>query len=119
MYRHLPKIDEANDKLKAAFKATRGRGFLARMNFSCCGSCGHYELSERRERTDAKGYIFFHNQTNEKRLDGYDFYCYFDNVESAEVFIEELENAGLDSDWDGMESSAVLIKWEDACGVEV
>lgn len=49
-------------KLAIAFQALRRTGIAARMNFSCCGSCGSYELANRFTNDDARGYIFYHKQ---------------------------------------------------------
>jgi hypothetical protein len=54
------------DKLADAFRSLRKAGIVARMNFSCCGTCGHYELSENGK---GRGYVFYHRQEG-ARLDG-------------------------------------------------
>ena len=54
------------DKLRAAFKELRRIGYLARMNFTCCGSCGGYELAEVLKQKPAKnGYVFWHRQADD------------------------------------------------------
>lgn len=43
----------------AAFKAVRKLGIVARMNFSCCGSCAGYEISDKHPD---KGRIYYSRQ---------------------------------------------------------
>lgn len=56
--------------LNLIFHDLRAAGVDARENFSCCGSCGHYELnSQPRESAPAPGYVFFNEQTTENLVD--------------------------------------------------
>ena len=48
-----------HEAVAAAFKAVRKHGIVARMHFSCCGSCASYELSEK---YPGKGRIFYSRQ---------------------------------------------------------
>jgi hypothetical protein len=63
---------ELKEKLKAAFKELRGNGFLARCNFSCCQTCGSYDLSEKAKEIAEKknirkrGYAFWHKQDEDR-----------------------------------------------------
>lgn len=48
-----------HDRISAAFKAARKLGIIARMHFSCCGSCAAYELGEK---YPGKGLIYYSRQ---------------------------------------------------------
>jgi hypothetical protein len=59
--------------LRKAFAALRKAGYIARMNFSCCGTCGWYDLSlvakdKCRQGKEPKGTVFYHRQAGD-RLD--------------------------------------------------
>jgi len=63
------KIVEANrDKLRDAFRRMRKTKLVARMNFSCCGNCGAYELGSMVQEAGGSklGYAFFHHQDNDR-----------------------------------------------------
>ena len=51
-------------RLDNAFKQMRKSGLLARQNFSCCQTCGCYELAEKAKKMEKKpkGYVFYHRQ---------------------------------------------------------
>ncbi|EFV12166.1 DUF6891 domain-containing protein [Segniliparus rugosus] len=52
------------DRLCAVFAELERGGIVARMNFTCCGTCGHSEIEMERDDflPDATGYVFFHGQ---------------------------------------------------------
>ncbi|MGL6235778.1 MAG: DUF6891 domain-containing protein [Segniliparus sp.] len=52
------------DRLAAVFEELERRRIVARMNFTCCNSCGHFEIETERDESmpDATGYVFFHGQ---------------------------------------------------------
>lgn len=51
-------------KVRAGFAALRKAGYAARMNFSCCNTCGSYDLSETVRNRKLKGYVFWHRQSD-------------------------------------------------------
>lgn len=52
-------------RLSAAFADLAANGFVARMNFTCCSTCGHGEIAD--ERTAGEhSYVFFHQQDSER-----------------------------------------------------
>jgi hypothetical protein len=55
----------ARQRLQAAFRRLRREGYAARMNFSCCGTCGSYELSQEVTKRRLAGYVFWHRQAND------------------------------------------------------
>lgn len=64
-------LPDASSRLSAAFRALEDDGILARMDFTCCQSCGHDEIrDERSGAEDERGYTFFHQQDTERIPDG-------------------------------------------------
>ncbi len=60
-----------SDRLDRAFAALAERGILARMNFTCCGTCGAAEIGAERDDTRVwRGYTFFHQQDAERLPEG-------------------------------------------------
>lgn len=63
-------------RLAAAFAELQGKGLVARMNFTCCNTCGTAEIDDERTRLDAVppgdypfrewAYTFFHQQDAEQ-----------------------------------------------------
>ncbi|NEA36540.1 hypothetical protein [Streptomyces sp. SID13031] len=58
------------DKVAAAFAELDAAGVIARMNFTCCQTCGVAEIDDERP-TDrpSSGYVFFHQQDSERLAD--------------------------------------------------
>lgn len=58
------------DKVAAAFADLDAAGVVARMNFTCCQTCGVAEIDDERP-TDrpSTGYVFFHQQDAERLAD--------------------------------------------------
>ncbi|WBQ04072.1 DUF6891 domain-containing protein [Kribbella sp. CA-293567] len=58
------------DRVEAAFAALDAAGVVARMNFTCCQTCGVDEIDDERP-TDrpSSGYVFFHQQDSERLTD--------------------------------------------------
>lgn len=48
-----------HERVSAAFKAIRKLDVIARMHFSCCGSCAGYELGEK---YPGKGLVYYSRQ---------------------------------------------------------
>lgn len=54
------------DNLAAAFAELDAAGIVARMNFTCCQTCGATEIYDERPADRASiGYVFFHSQDGE------------------------------------------------------
>ncbi|MEV6282435.1 hypothetical protein [Kribbella sp. NPDC051770] len=58
------------DRVAAAFAELDANGVVARMNFTCCQTCGVTEIDDERP-TDrpSSGYVFFHQQDAERLAD--------------------------------------------------
>lgn len=56
--------------LASAFDILETGGIIARMNFTCCQTCGHAEIADERGADAAHGYTFFHQQDSERLAAG-------------------------------------------------
>jgi hypothetical protein len=58
------------DRVAAAFAELDANGVVARMNFTCCQTCGVTEIAdERPDDRPSTGYVFFHQQDAERLAD--------------------------------------------------
>ncbi|ADB30517.1 hypothetical protein Kfla_1416 [Kribbella flavida DSM 17836] len=58
------------DKVEAAFDELDENGIVARMNFTCCQTCGVAEIDDERPADrPSTGYVFFHQQDSERLTD--------------------------------------------------
>ena len=103
-------------RLARAFAALAGDKVLARMDFTCCQTCGHAEIhDERGPARDEDGYAFFHQQDTERIADGRLHLAYgtFGPAVPAEAVagrvVERLRAAGLGVVWDGSASSRIEV----------
>lgn len=130
------KFDNPNlkgrQKLTKAFSLLRKEGLIAKQNFSCCGSCGSYEISEIGEVKGKEtgkypaGYVFYHRQdTDTLKRNGVVYLRYgtFENngkvrkgslpsVEVGYSIVEAMKNVGLETEWDGDTGHCVLVNVE-------
>ena len=56
------KVKAFKKQVKAVFSELRSHGFVARMNFSCCSTCGSYELSEKARDLGLEKVVFYRQQ---------------------------------------------------------
>lgn len=99
------------DRLDDAFAALERSGVIARQNFTCCQTCGHYEIWDEVEKTDANadGYVFFHMQDTESAYEGHGLYLAYGSTRENEEqsvsvalrIVCALREAGLVPEWDG------------------
>lgn len=110
------------DRLDSAFAELEASGIVARMNFTCCGSCGHAEIGgEVPEGRSPRGYVFFHMQDADGLAEASPAQLYFDYgawrpdgsaypdeesyIEAATAIGQEvaraLDAAGLRVSWNG------------------
>lgn len=124
-------------KVTAAFKALRRRGFIARQNYKCCGSCAGYALAERVKEDVLNGGelpvngVYYHQQDNDAfgrdgnltstlyLRHGIDVILdpdlkppleYVSNPESTGVIVEALRKQGLDAEWTGDMGRCIEVK---------
>ena len=121
---------EIRAKVLNVLHELRVAGFLARANFSCCGSCGSYEMAVKGDDSIAKGRTpngccFWHRQDESGWWDsGYLHLRYggFDTTKNGKfgwddnrigAFIcETLARNGVDFDWDGDVNRTIIVLGE-------
>lgn len=101
------------DELSTAFKELRQMGLIARQNHWCCENCAGTQIAtDASEAIDAgmpkediKGCVFYHNQANERKLEGKRFYLSF-----GELDTQKHGKIGLSTEQVGKLVCQVLIK---------
>ena len=116
-----PAYTKARDLIKnKLFPRLRKRGFIARMNFSCCASCGSYELTQEAKKRQISKVVFYHRQAEDHfKRDGKVYLMYFsmldDDSETTTVggiVTEIAKECGLKVEWDGSPSKALCVTYE-------
>lgn len=121
-----------------AFVAMRKSGLIAKMNFSCCSTCGGYELTTKieekledavargkeleKEKEKIKGVVFFHRQDAARRNAGEPFMIRYGDVDSqafgkvgldtAEVGVmvmKVLAENGVKATWNGDPNTCIEV----------
>lgn len=121
------------DRLAAAFRQLEQEGVVARMNFTCCSSCGFTEIDDERTPLDRvingeyryleREFVFFHHQDAERLVDppallylGYGSFLRepSDVDEQAGRHVAQvLEQHGFDVDWDGDVQARICVQISD------
>ena len=106
------------DRLDAAFTELEAAGLVARMAFTCCGSCGVAEIGDEvPQGATARGFVFFHQQDGDVLAEpdpylylSYGAFCgpMTNDVEGrkateeiGQLVARYLDAHGLQVDWDG------------------
>lgn len=114
------------------FPKLRKEGMICRANFSCCQSCGGYEIAEyvtkmmEKERAKVMGTVFWHRQDEEGLQETGDMCLAFGQigtqkfgdiglttVEVGTMLVNELTKAGVDWEWNGTEDERVRVMVQD------
>ena len=90
-----------NANLKNAFKELRSNGIRACANFSCCNSCGHYEMG------DTENYIFYSRQSKDYLEQSGQMYLQWKGNAPK---MAEILSKYFQVDWNGDDNVAILIK---------
>ena len=93
-------VNIARSRISSAFSELRRRGWVARMNFSCCMGCGFSEIGDENENV-----VFFHRQDNEDLNEKAG--CYLAWGGNAEELLFALTKQGLAVRWDGKKSTRI------------
>jgi len=123
--------EETRAKVISTFKKLRKLGFLARANFTCCSSCGGYEITEmaaerisKGKKQDAiKGCVFWHRQDEDTFKQCGVLYLRYGDMESTElgkiglptqeggrIIERELRAAGINLvEWNGSGSACIVV----------
>lgn len=115
------------DRLDAAFAALEAGGIVCRQNFSCCGTCGAYEIWDEAAAFEAagtpvRGYAFYHVQDTDSAVEGYGLYLSYGAAEEGEAaalaiageVVAALQQHDLRVDWNGQWSRrlGVSLDWK-------
>lgn len=115
------------DKLTNAFTELSQNGIVAKENFTCCQSCGSYEIWEHAVEGDY-GYVFYHQQDTERAVEGEGVYLAYGHIgmakkplsEITEQIVQTIEKHGLTVDWNGSVNTRMLVNldWKKRITVE-
>lgn len=119
------KRDTDCDRLDQAFAELERQGVVARQNFTCCSTCGHYEIGDeiatfrkkKKKSAPVSGYAFYHMQDTESAVEGGGIYIKYDTLSNdeaqkvavGEAIVAALTAAGLRPEWDGDPNTGVFV----------
>ena len=92
--------------LNKAFRELRKNGFIARQNFSCCQSCGSYEIVHEHP---GKPYVFYHRQDTQACERYHELYLAWNG--DGQKIVDILKNNDLEVVWDGSDSKRIMIQF--------
>lgn len=115
------------DRLDQAFAELERQGVVARQNFTCCSTCGHYEIGDeiaafrkqkKKKSAPVSGYAFYHMQDTESAVEGGGLYIKYDTLSNdeaqkvavGEAIVAALTAAGLRPEWDGDPNTGVFVR---------
>jgi len=103
-----------NDRLEAASRKLETSGILVRENFTCCGTCGSYEIWDeiakaKKSGSSVRGYAFYHSQDADGAAEGGRLHLSYGSTEEGEdasvAIASQIEAAlraeGLTVNWNG------------------
>lgn len=100
---------DLTDKLTAAFRELRKRGFFARRNFWCCQSCGWSAVpATNRLGHPFAGVVFYHAQDAEQLEKSGE--CYLAWSGDGHQIVRILNQFGINTEWDGEKATRILVK---------
>ena len=126
------KIEEQtfDKRLTLAFKELSKQDIVAKENFLCCQSCGSAAIAGEVDKIEKKGKMvkgmcFFHDQDNEDKIKGRDFFLSFSDHKKrkvkrtltqkqvGELICQVLGKFKIATMWDGDTNTRILIKFEE------
>jgi hypothetical protein len=119
-----PDFEVVKENIKLLFKDLRNQGFVAKVNFSCCGSCGSYECGEIANKQSKTKIVFYHRQgEDDLKRSGRVYLHHFstldtmtpENVECDTKIGQEIVELSKNypdivADWNGSADKCILIK---------
>lgn len=112
-------------RLSVAFRLMRERHLIARQNFTCCQTCGSYEIVEDAMKRIAAGrrvdgYAFFHHQDAQSLRASEDFHIAYGSVQDncadsavenvGKIVVDCLTLAGISTEWSGSPHQRIRVK---------
>ena len=113
------------DRLDRAFAALEAIGVVARQNFTCCNTCGRYEIrgemaQEQSQGRQLIGYTFFHSQDTESAAAGGDLFLSYGPssltttdesvLAVGRIVATTLRNAGFQVEWGENPARKIQVK---------
>ena len=96
--------------INKAFRKLRTKGWVARMNFTCCGSCGCAELKSKYGLEDDAKFVFYHQQGNDSLKEhGRTSLVWGGTVKDGGELVDILDEFGLLPVWNGSTSRTIRI----------
>ena len=105
------------ERIKAAFKHLRKRGYGCRANFMCCGSCAGYAMGEK--HAEKKGVVYYSRQNEDAYGPADSYWGRSDNLYSTlwlswsgdgYEIAAVLRMYGLRVEWNGHEYGCIGVK---------
>jgi len=110
---------EIRERLAKAFESLEKDGFIARMDWKCCQTCGWSAIADEVERADypVKGAVFLHSQDADDLLERGRVYLSYGSINGDEeedrkvgaIVCSSLKENGLDFEWNGDPSKRILV----------
>jgi hypothetical protein len=113
------------DRLDGAFAELETKGIVARQNFTCCQTCGHYEIggqieAAREAGREVHGYTFYHMQDTEGAVEGDGLYLAYGALEPdddalvavGKEIVKVLRRHKLKVRWNGSGSERIFVALE-------
>ena len=110
------------DRLVTSFAELESQGIVARQKFTCCGTCGAYEIADEmaikmQTGEPVIGYTFFHMQDTESAVAGHDLFLNYGSLDDLEAsaiavgqqIVKVFEANGLQTKWDGDWSKRIYV----------
>jgi hypothetical protein len=110
------------DRLDAAFVELERSGIVARQNFTCCQTCGHYEIGDeitaaREAGREVRGYTFYHMQDTESAVEGGGLCLAYGALEPGDgalvavgrEIVKVLCRHDLKPEWDGSGAKRIFV----------
>ena len=122
----VERIEAIRDALEGALDELTTAGFLAKGDFRCCNSCGHFGMKSlanglKADGSPPKGYVFWHKQDDDSLEEHGVFYVRFagnrvlqypeaiPDEDVARTAVRVLESHGLKTDWNGDACDAIRV----------
>lgn len=109
----MPKLNKIqitafSNKINALYKDLRKLGVKCRKNFACCGTCGHWEISDGYDGS----YVFYSQQANDDLHEGSDSVWLQHNIaDHLKARVKDIVKR-YGSDWDGTDDTTIEIPFE-------
>ena len=111
------KIGAFTDSLASGEKNEPGNGVELYDDFSCCQSCGHYEMESRLIEDgydpEKTSYLFYHQQEGNRLREGADEVYFAHDIKEKDVaFVMEVVK-GYGGSWNGSPNTTICIPFID------